>query len=259
MKRLLFVTIIGLCLSAGSVSAYESPGSPTGFVNDFAGIMTTEERAMLENVIGNFERLAGVEMSVVTVSTLGGDTIENFAEKLFQEWGMGKARKDNGVLFLIAPNEREARIEVGYGLEPVITDAASSFVMRNIIVPRFAEGDYHAGISDGVDALIKLVEGDPEFAGQVDAFAQQEAEGAGEARATQSTVDWVQVAFVIIVLIILFSRRKRGGRGGGSGFLTGLLLGGMGRGRGGSGGFGGGGFGSFGGGRSGGGGVSGKW
>jgi uncharacterized protein len=256
MKRLLFVTIIGLCLSAGSVSAYESPGRPTGFVNDFAGIMTTEERAVLENTIGNFERPAGVEMSVVTVVTLGGDTIENFAEKLFQEWGIGKARKDNGVLFLIAPNEREARIEVGYGLEPVVTDAASSFVMRNIIVPRFAEGDYHAGISDGVDALIKLVEGDPEFAGQVEAYEAQGAE-AGEPQA--SSIDWVQVAFVIIVLIILFSRRKRGGRGGGSGFLAGLLLGGMGRGRGGLGGFGGGGFGGFGGGRSGGGGVSGKW
>ena len=232
---------------AGSVLAYENPGKPTGFVNDFAGLLTAGEKSALEIKIGNFERPAGVELAVVTVPSLGGDTVENFAVKLFADWGIGKAKKDNGILFLIAPTEREARIEVGYGLEPVVTDAASSYVMRNVIIPRFAEGKYAEGIDDGVDALIKLVEGDPEFAGMVDAAANDVEQDASAAPG----IDWVKIAiFALIIILILASK---GGRGGG--FLTGLLLGGMrGGGR-----FGGGGFGGFGGGRSGGGGSSGRW
>jgi len=247
MRRLLFALILGLCL-AQPLLAYESPGKPAGFVNDFAGILTSEEKAGLENKIGNFERPAGVEMAVVTVPTLGDETVEGFAVKLFEEWGIGKAKVDNGLLFLIASNDREARIEVGYGLEPVVTDAASSVIMRNIIVPEFAGGNYYEGIDKGVDALIALVEGDPEMAQYV-ADNQVSEETAESAGAVASNV----IFFIFVIILIIIISRK-----GGGGFLTGLLLGGM-RGdyRGGSGR--GGGFGGFGGGRSGGGGVSGKW
>jgi uncharacterized protein len=229
--------------------AYESPGKPAGFVNDFAGVMTSAQKAALENKVGNFERPAGVELSVVTVKSLGGDTVENFAEKLFQEWGIGKKKVDNGILFLVAPDDRQVRIEVGYGMEPVVTDAASSIVLRKIVLPQFSTGNYYDGIDKGVDAIIKLVEGDPEMARYVkDNTTSATADGQGASGQSGEEPNVFVLILVIVIVIILLSSR------GGRSFLLGMLLGGLGRG-----GSGGGGFGGFGGGRSGGGGASGRW
>ena len=130
------------------VFAYQNPGIPTGFVNDFAEMLTAEQRQSLEKKINDFEKTTGNELSVVTVSGLGGDTIENFAVKLFEDWGIGKKNKDNGVLLLIARDERQFRIEVGYGLEGALTDARSFWITQNILRPAFQKGDYYGGISD---------------------------------------------------------------------------------------------------------------
>lgn len=251
MKRFLFVITLGLCLSQ-PLLAYESPGKPSGFVSDFAGVLSSDERAYLEDKIGNFERPAGVELAVVTVSSLGGETIENYAARLFEEWGIGKARSDNGLLFLVAPSDREARIEVGYGMEPVVTDAASSIIMRNVIVPRFAAGNYFDGIDAGVDALVAVIEGDPDF---LQFVADQQAVDEAEAQAgkREAVIFWI---LIVVVLIVLSKVRGADPHGpGGSGFWTRAIFGGMG----GRGGGGRGGFGGFGGGRSGGGGSSGRW
>jgi uncharacterized protein len=233
MKRALFASLATFLISASFVYAYTSPGKPTGLVNDFAKVLSPSQKADLENQIGNFARPAGVQMAVAIVGSLGGDTIENFAEKLFAEWGIGQKISDNGILILVAPAERQVRIEVGYGLEPTVTDAASSVIIRNIMLPAFKTGDYYGGISGGVNALAKLIDIGPEVTPQ------------------KQAADYLPVIIFVIFLILVSNRRGRrilsfifwsgifrgGGRGGGNG----------------------GGFGGFGGGRSGGGGASGSW
>ena len=140
--------------------AYQSPGAPAGFVNDLAGLLDDTAQQMLEQKLSEFERATGVEIAVVTVATLGGDTIENFANELFQDWEIGKKGQDNGALLLVARDERELRIEVGYGLEPVLTDAQSKLIIDKIITPQFKTGDYQAGIEQGVMAMMQMTKGE---------------------------------------------------------------------------------------------------
>ncbi|MFA5841817.1 MAG: TPM domain-containing protein [Candidatus Paceibacterota bacterium] len=140
--------------------AYTSPGKPAGFVNDFVGVLTAEQKASLEQTLLQNEQATGNEISVVAVKTLDGETIEKFAEKLFEEWGIGKKGKDNGALLLAAIDDRKIRIEVGYGLEPVLTDAISSQIIRSVILPKFKQGDYYGGISDGVAQVVSVTRGE---------------------------------------------------------------------------------------------------
>ncbi|HYC82988.1 MAG TPA: TPM domain-containing protein, partial [Candidatus Paceibacterota bacterium] len=142
------------------VAAYISPGEPTGYVSDFAGILKAEDRASMEAKLESFEASTGNEIAVVTVTSLGGDTIENYAVELFEEWGIGKEREDNGVLMLVALEEREMRIEVGYGLEGALTDAQSYWIINNELKPAFQRGDYAAGINAGVDKVIAATQGE---------------------------------------------------------------------------------------------------
>lgn len=140
--------------------AYVSPGQPQGFINDFADLLTDLEEIELEAKLGDFERTSTNEITVVTIPNLGGDTIENFAVKLFEEWGIGKRKEDNGLLLLIAKEDRQMRIEVGYGLEGVLTDAQTSSIIRNILVPAFQQTNYSAGITDAVEKIIGATQGE---------------------------------------------------------------------------------------------------
>ena len=142
------------------VFGYQNPGTPRGFVNDFAGMLTIEQKQTLETKISSFEKETTNELSVVTVANLGGDTIENFAEKLFKDWGIGKNKKDNGVLLLISRDDRQMRIEVGYGLEGALTDAQSFWIIQNFLKPAFQKGDYYGGISGGIDNIISITKGE---------------------------------------------------------------------------------------------------
>lgn len=142
------------------VHAYTSPGKPTGFVNDFAHVLSVEDKDSLESALSDYEKKTGNEISIVTVPSLGDETVETYANKLFKEWGIGKKDKDNGLLILHAPNERKIWIEVGYGLEPVITDAKASSIYRNILSPRFKAGDYIGGYTEAVSAIISTIGGD---------------------------------------------------------------------------------------------------
>ena len=140
--------------------AYASPEKPSGFVNDFAGVLSSPARTNLESNLSEHEKRTGREISVVTVSSLQGDTVENFAAELFKEWGIGKKGADNGVLLLVAPNEREVRIEVGYGLEGALPDALVGQIIRNVLVPAFQENDFDGGILEAVQNIQKALEGE---------------------------------------------------------------------------------------------------
>lgn len=213
---------------------------PHGYVNDFAGILSSSEKAELEGMISNFERNTTIEIAVVTISSLNGTDIETYSVELFEQWGIGKRNLDNGVLIVVAPNERQTRIEVGYGLEGNLTDLRSYDIIQNYMLPQFREGRYGQGLRDGVQKIMIVTSGkgiDP--APSSSAYNQE-----------YDAFSWCCIVIVIFVFLIIITMRSNA-RGGGRFYPMGRSS------YGGSGGFGGGG--SFGGGRSGGGGASGRW
>jgi uncharacterized protein len=159
-RRIIFSLAFLLLIAPLLTAAFFNPGRPTGFVNDFAGLLTLEQGQALEDKLANFEKETTNEISVVIIESLQGDTIENFAVELFEEWGIGKKDKDNGVLILIAEEEREIRIEVGYGLEGFLTDAQSYWIIDKVMVPSFREGNYYEGINGATDKIIAATRGE---------------------------------------------------------------------------------------------------
>jgi len=145
-----FVLLSALLPAAALAQGFPNP---IGYVSDFANILSAQARQGLEQTLRQIEQDTTAEVVVVTVPSLGGTTVEDYAVRLFEQWKIGKKGKDNGVLLLIAPQERDMRIEVGYGLEPVITDARASQIIRNQIAPRFREGDYDGGVTAAVKSL----------------------------------------------------------------------------------------------------------
>jgi uncharacterized protein len=255
---------LGLLLSAPAFGLDTSKLKPTGYVNDFAHVLNAQGAAALEAYCGEVERATGVQMAIVLVDSLDDDSIEDAANKLYHEWGIGKKGKDEGLLLLLAIKDHKQRAEVGYGLEPIVTDGFSGGVLRSIR-PILRQGDYGG-------ALLAAAQ---QFGGHI-----AEAKGValeGQPRNVRQTRQGggpsIGTLIFGLVMFVLFMRLIGGGRGGGggTGFLAGMLLGNlMGGGRrggwggGGFGGYdggggGGGGFGGFGGGDSGGGGASGSW
>lgn len=160
--RLALLSFLIFLLSAFFVPAafaYVSPGTPAGYVNDFGGMLNPEEKDTLEATLRNFHDQNGGQIAVVTISTLSGDTIEGYANALFREWGIGEKDKNNGVLLLVAKEERKVRIEVGYGYEGDLTDARSSEIIRDTIVPYFKQEQYGLGILSGVRDIITALTG----------------------------------------------------------------------------------------------------
>lgn len=131
--------------------------TPSGYVNDFAGVLTDQQKLSLENSLKDFEQKSTNEIAIVTVKSLNGDSIENFAVKTFEEWKIGKESKDNGALFLSAIDDRQMRIEVGYGLEPYLTDGEAGEIIRNRIAPEFQKGNYYQGINSGIEKIIQEI------------------------------------------------------------------------------------------------------
>jgi uncharacterized protein len=137
--------------------AYVSPGTSAGYVNDFAGVLSTETKAELEVELEDFTSESGGEIAVAVVSSLDGDDIESYANALFREWGIGGKETDSGILLVVAVEDREVRIEVGYGFEGAVPDAYASRIIRDDILPRFREDDYDGGIKNGVGSLLVLI------------------------------------------------------------------------------------------------------
>jgi uncharacterized protein len=248
--------LAALLLALPAAAASEYP-KPTGHVTDAAGVMPAEAQAALETRLTTLEATTGIELAVATIPDLQGKIIEDYANGLYRAWGIGKRGKNNGVLLLVAPADRKVRIEVGYGLEGVITDALSSQIVRREVVPRFKAGDLPGGITAGADALISHLE----LPADQQAAALAAADKPGRER---DGGNWFgTLIWIVIILVWIFLSVARGGRGRRRGpvILWGPGIGGNWGGGGGFGGFGGGGggFGGFGGGSSGGGGASGSW
>ncbi|QOD65038.1 YgcG family protein [Ochrobactrum sp. MT180101] len=243
----------------------------TGRVVDAAGIIDPAERQQLTQKLADFEAKSSDQVVVVTVPSLNGEDIETYSNRLFRAWALGQKQENNGILLVVAPNDRKVRIEVGYGLEGVMTDALSSVIINGTIIPEFRTGNYSNGIVQGVDGILSVLSGDA---------AELEARAKRNVQSSSDDVDWVFVVFIAFWCLIFFGGfgmailtpvfgRKIGpgkyqwlgmvvdynNRGGSSGGRGGGSWGGGG---GWSSGGGGGGF-SGGGGSSGGGGASGSW
>ena len=129
----------------------------TGRVVDQANIIQSDTRAAIEQKSADLEEKSGIQLVVATVNSLEGQEIEPYANELFRKWALGEKKKNNGVLLLVAPNERRVRIEVGYGLEGTLTDALSKVIISNAMTPRFKAGNFSEGISRGVDDIITVL------------------------------------------------------------------------------------------------------
>ena len=145
-------------LLGGLVLAQSALPRPSGYVNDFAELLDPEARAALEQRLKDVEAKTSSEIAVATVKSLDGMSIEDYANRLFKEWGVGQEKIDNGVLILVAPHQREMRIEVGYGLEGVLPDGLAGEIRDQQFLPKFRNNDYPGGITDGVNRIADIVE-----------------------------------------------------------------------------------------------------
>lgn len=142
-----------------------------GFVNDYEEIIENVDE--LEQKISNFEKETSIEIAVLTTSNFEDTYIEDYAVQVFEKWGIGKADGDNGVLLVVSKEQREMRIEVGYGLEPIITDSIAGRIRDQAILPSFREENYTKGVNDGVDMIIKILGGE-EVDGVTTNFEQED-------------------------------------------------------------------------------------
>jgi uncharacterized protein len=130
-------------------------------VTDETGTLADDQRASLEQTLQAFETKKGSQISVLMVPTTAPETIEQYSLRVVEQWKLGRKNVDDGVLLIIAKNDRTLRIEVGYGLEGALTDATSSRIINETIVPRFRQGDYYGGVAAGVDGIMRVVDGEP--------------------------------------------------------------------------------------------------
>lgn len=248
-NRKFMITAI-LLLIVLQLSAVKIPRL-TMMVTDNAQILNRQQENRLEGLLRSVEQSTSAEIALLTVKDMGGLTIEDYSIRVVDNWKLGKADRDNGVLLLVSTGDRKVRLEIGYGLEDIVTDAKSSYIINTMILPSFRDGDYYSGIEKGLAAVGGLINETYVISAEELAKYQR-----SEERSKKS--GGIPVGLIIFILFIVLSGRRRGG------LFTWLLLGSMmGGGRSGnSGGFGsGGGFGGFsgGGGGFGGGGASGGW
>jgi len=258
MRQILAWLLAALALIGASAAQADYPTRPDGPVLDAAQIIPDAQEATLDAKLRAYNQRTGRAFIVATVPSLDGETVELYAVKLFEAWGIGGKESDQGLLLLVAPNERKVRFETGYGLHGIFPDVYASRIIRGEITPRFKAGDLPGGINAGIDAAITQLQRDP-----AEAKAVAEAAAAAEKARSKAQPNGGAVVFWIMMILffmLMFGRRRhRGYRR--SGIDPGIVLWGLSEiahhaSRGGGGG---GGFGGFGGGGSGGGGASGSW
>lgn len=275
LGRFLTVFLLGFLFLLFTSKAFaQTIPNYSGFVNDYAGVLTGDQKTSLENNLSDYNQKTTNEIAVLFVKSLNGGDINDFAVRVFENWKIGKKGKDNGILFVASIDDRKMRIEVGYGLEPALTDTDAGNIIRNTIAPQFQSGKYYEGTLTGITAI------------------ENHISGTETSQPNQSSSGAVSVVYILVFVLVflllaslviarifmgimsvafgkkaysklrqnkdknwfwkwlffwsLFSGRGRGPGGWGSGGFGGDSSGG-------------GGFGGFGGGSSGGGGASGGW
>src|ERR1051325_5394392 len=189
------VALAALLLTAAAVLAANLPAL-TGRVVDQANIIPAATRGEIETKLADLEAKSGIQFVVATVNSLDGQEIEPYANTLFRTWQLGEKAKNNGVLLLVAPNEKRVRIEVGYGLEGTLTDALSKVIIANAIAPRFKAGDFGGGIARGVDDITTVLPPDP-------SEWQQRPSLRLDSQNSDGPANWLLFALLIAVVALL--------------------------------------------------------
>ena len=250
-----------LCFSLawGQFTIPEKPKVQTS-VYDYVSLLSNSQKRELEQKLIRYSDSTSTQIVVAIISSTEGEDITYLGAQWGHKWGIGQADKDNGVLVLLAKDDRRIAINTGYGVEGSLTDLMSKRIIESVIIPEFKKGDYYAGLDKGSDAIFKVLTGE---------FSEDRTFGNSTRFPFEALFPFI---IFIVILIILWSRKNKGGggkggrRGGGLDIWDMIILSNMGRSSGSSGGFGsgggfsGGGFGGgFGGGGFGGGGASGGW
>lgn len=251
----LVALVATLAFAAPSHAAPTFPALNGQRVVDDAHVLPAATAADLTTKLADLEAKTGRQLVVVTLPSLQGYDIEDYGYQLGRYWGIGQKGQNNGVLFIVVPSEHKVRIEVGYGLEPILTDALSSVILQEQVLPKFRTGDVEGGVVAGTNAIISQLSADP-------STAQANVVNATQQQAKPHRISFGAI-FGLIILFLVFSSLFRR-HGGGMGWWLPMMIlsssnrGGWGGGGWSGGGFGGGGF-SGGGGSFGGGGASGSW
>jgi len=261
-KFMLF-PVLGVFVCHLSLAQFRIPEKPEfqTSVYDYIGLLSAAEKTALENKLIKYSDTTSTQVVVAIIASTNGENINYLGANWGEKWGIGQAKEDNGVLILLAKEDRTISINTARGVEHLLTDALSKRIIENVIIPQFREGNYYAGLDRGTDAIFAVMQG--EFQGT----RLEDQDGSGNPLAFLIPI------LIIVVIFFFIVRGRKGGRGGNRSvagdLLTAIILSNMGRsGIGGSsggsfgsgGGFGGGGFGGgFGGGSFGGGGASGSW
>jgi len=194
LRHCLSAWLCGFLFLVAAVAAAAELPALTGRVVDDANLLDSAAEAALTEKLAAFERKSSDQIVVATINSLDGEAIEPFSNRLFRAWGLGQAREDNGILLLVALNDRKMRIEVGYGLEGTLTDLHSRLIIENTMVPAFRAGDFAGGISRAVDDIIMVLEGN---AAELEARARRFEEQSGG-------TDWPAVLFIALWATLFF-------------------------------------------------------
>jgi len=261
MKKLFLLSLF-CCLFAFGF-AQDFPEKPNTLVNDYANVLSADQKQMLESKLVAFNDSSSTQIAIAILKSVGDYDINEYAVELGRKWGVGQSGKNNGIMIVVAVGDRKISIQTGYGVEGALPDIYAKRIIDNDIKPNFKAGNYYAGLDAGTTSIIKYTKG--EYKNDSPKASSSKKGGIGS----------IAIVIFIVVIIIIIIRKGGGGGGsviGGRGASNALFWGmlfGSGGGRGGnsgwgSGGFGGGssgggGFGGFGGGSFGGGGSSGSW
>jgi len=257
MKKIFLFLLVIASFNTWAQDIPPAPNPPT-LVNDFTETLTKDQKESLNRKLYQFDDSTSTQITVIIVKTTDGMDIADYALELGEKWGVGQKGNNNGVILLIAKDDRKLNISPGYGLEKALSDVTCKQIIDYTIVPNFKGDDYYRGIEEGTDAIIQAVKGEYK--------APKNYGKRGKAGGTR-------IGFIVLIVVLLIIFSSRGGGKGGSfmsrrgamPFILGNILGSMTSGRGGGGGWSGGGggssggFGGFGGGSFGGGGASGSW
>src|SRR6266853_3524277 len=254
LSRPLLAALVVTLLAAAASAALPIPPPPDHRINDYAGVLSADDRARLEDKLRVRERESSNQVVVAIFRSLQGESLEDYSIRLAQAWRVGQKGLDNGVIFLVFVDDRKMRLEVGYGLEAKLTDALSSQILRQVVAPHFREGKIGDGIAAGLDAIEEVIAGTYKA-------APQGPSGRGKGLSTfQILLLFILAAGILSIVVPALQGshvRRQGWTSGSRGWGGPIIF--PGGGWGGGGGGGGGGDFSGGGGGFGGGGASGDW
>ncbi|NTV53758.1 MAG: TPM domain-containing protein [Candidatus Firestonebacteria bacterium] len=222
MRKIFWVVSSVLCLIASSPIWAKMPTKPEGRVSDFAEMLTESEEAALQDLSERLEKATGAQLAVVTVPELDGLTAEEYANRLFKLWGVGRKGQDDGVLFLVALKEGRARIEVGYGLESVLNDGKVGRILDEAVMPRLKAMNYGEGIQAGAERIAEAVSGNADWGKTVPATSVPTAE--------EPLPKWLKIAFPLLMGLFVtlgFLSLGAGLRGDWKSVVWGALFGGI--------------------------------